>query len=389
MTVIVFAYLQFFGSGSGYSFGVNEFGSGFGGTSEGNFANPNLTWEKAKKLDVGVDASFFHERLTFSADYFREHRYDIITHLSGSDKLGFPNIVGKDAPFVNAGIVDNQGIDFEIGWNGRIGKDFFYYVKPNFTFARNKIKFMSEVEYAYDWRQNTGKRIDENFVYVVDHFVHDQAEADKLNAMNHGDGFQPWGSLYPGDVVYKDLNNDGRIDDNDRCAMGNPRTPEIQFGMPIGFQYKGFDMTLLFQGAASTSLLLNGAATWDFPNYYQDQIGKVKPMHLNRWTEETKDVATYPRLTIGAYENNKNGSSSLYLYNASYLRLKNLEVGYTLPKNLIRFAGLQNVRFYMQGMNLLTIDGLKDVDVDPETKEGNGAWYPIQRIFNFGVDITY
>ena len=384
-----FAYLQFFGSGSGYSFGVNEFGSGFGGTSEGNFANPNLTWEKAKKLDVGVDASFFHERLTFSADYFREHRYDIITHLSGSDKLGFPNIVGKDAPFVNAGIVDNQGIDFEIGWNGRIGKDFFYYVKPNFTFARNKIKFMSEVEYAYDWRQNTGKRIDENFVYVVDHFVHDQAEADKLNAMNHGDGFQPWGSLYPGDVVYKDLNNDGRIDDNDRCAMGNPRTPEIQFGMPIGFQYKGFDMTLLFQGAASTSLLLNGAATWDFPNYYQDQIGKVKPMHLNRWTEETKDVATYPRLTIGAYENNKNGSSSLYLYNASYLRLKNLEVGYTLPKNLIRFAGLQNVRFYMQGMNLLTIDGLKDVDVDPETKEGNGAWYPIQRIFNFGVDITY
>ena len=94
-------------------------------------------------------------------------------------------------------------------------------------------------------------------------------------------------------------------------------------------------------------------------------------------------------MTIGAYENNKNGSSSLYLYNASYLRLKNLEVGYTLPKNLIRFAGLQNVRFYMQGMNLLTIDGLKDVDVDPETKEGNGAWYPIQRIFNFGVDITY
>ena len=112
-------------------------------------------------------------------------------------------------------------------------------------------------------------------------------------------------------------------------------------------------------------------------------------MHFNRWTEETKDVATYPRLTIGTNDNNKNSNSSLYLYNASYLRLKNVEIGYTLPKHLIRFAGLQNVRFYVQGMNLLTFDGLDDVDVDPETKNGDGSWYPIQRIFNFGIDITY
>lgn len=191
---------------------------------------------------------------------------------------------------------------------------------------------MNEVVYADDWRRNTGKRIDEHFVYEVDHFVYDQAEADKLNAMNNNNGFQQWGKLYPGDVVYKDLNGDGVINDDDRRAMGNPRTPEIQFGIPLGIQYRGFDISFLFQGAASTSLLLNGPATWDFPAYEQDQIGKVKPMHLNRWTEETKDVATYPRLTIGAYENNKNESSSLYLYNASYLRLKNVEVGYSLPK---------------------------------------------------------
>ena len=385
-----FAYLQFFKEGDKYSYGVNEFGNEYSALKEGNFANPNLTWEKARKLNIGIDASFFNERLTFSADYFYEHRYDIITNLSDAGKLGYPGIVGKDAPFVNSGIVDNRGIDFEIGWNGNIGDDFRYYIKPNFTFARNKITFMNEVSYDNEWRANTGKRIDEYFVYEVDHFVYDQAEADRLNAMNNGEGFQPWGTLYPGDVVYKDLNGDGKIDDeHDRRAMGNPRTPEIQFGIPLGLQYKGFDVSLLFQGAANSSILLNGAGVWDFPQYDQDQIGKVKPMHLNRWTEETKDFATYPRLTIGKNDNNKNSNSSLFLYNASYLRLKNVEIGYTLPKSAIRFAGLQNVRFYVQGMNLVTFDSLGDVDVDPETKEGDGAWYPIQRIFNFGVDITY
>lgn len=385
-----FAYLQFYGGGNGYSFGVNEFGNGHSGISEGNFANPNLSWEKAEKLNIGIDAALFKQRLTFTVDFFKEHRYDIITGLSGGEKLGFPDIVGKDAPFINSGIVDNYGIDFEIGWNGRVGRDFRYFIRPNFTFARNKIIFMNEIPRDNEYRRNTGKRIDEHFVYVFDRFVYDQAEADRLNAMNNGAGFQPWGKLYPGDVVYKDLNGDGKIDDEgDKMNMGYPRTPEIQFGIPFGVQYKGFDMSVLLQGAMNSSVLLNGAAVWDFPQYEQDQIGKVKPMHLNRWTEETKDYARYPRLTYGANNNNKNTSSSLFLYDASYLRLKNVEVGYSLPQKAIRFAGLQNVRIYVQGMNLLTFDNLKDVDVDPETKSGDGAWYPIQRVFNFGVDITY
>ncbi len=385
-----FAYLQFYVGGSGYSFGINEFGSGLSGLREGNFANPNLTWEKARKLNIGIDASLLRQRLNFSVDYFNEYRYDIITSLSGGDKLGFPDIVGKDAPFINSGIVENHGIDFEIGWNGRIGRDIRYYIRPNFTFARNKIKFMNEIPYEEEYRRNTGKRIDEHFVYVFDRFVYDQEDADRLNAMNSGNGFQPWGRLYPGDVVYKDLNGDGRIDDEgDRMHMGYPRTPEIQFGIPVGIQYKGFDLSVLFQGATNSSILLNGAAVWDFPAYEQDQTGKVKPMHFNRWTEETKDTATYPRLTIGANNNNKNGQSSLFLYDASYLRLKNFEIGYSLPGKAIRFAGLQTVRVYVQGMNLLTFDNLKEVDVDPETRSGDGSWYPVQRIFNFGIDITY
>ncbi len=387
-----FAYLQFYTTrdAGSYHFGVNEFGNNYSGLQEGNFANPDLTWEKSRKLNLGIDASLFNERLTLTIDYFKEHRYDIITSLSGGNKLGFPDIAGKDAPFINSGIVDNYGIDFEIGWNGRIGRDFRYYIKPNFTFARNKIKFMNEIYYADEYRRNTGRRIDEYFVYITDHFVRDQEEADRLNAMNGGSGFQPWGRLYPGDVVYKDLNADGQIDDEgDRTYMGYPRTPEIQYGIPVGIQYKGFDLSLLFQGAANSSLLLEGAAVWDFPAYEQDQVGKVKPMHLDRWTEATKDAAKYPRLTYGANDNNKNKNSNLFLYDASYLRLKNIEIGYSLPNNTIKFAGLQNVRVYLQGMNLLTFDKLGDVDVDPETKNGSGDWYPIQRIFNFGIDITY
>lgn len=386
-----FIYLQYYGGGGGVDFGTNEFGTGAGGgIREGDLANIDLTWEKAEKLNIGIDAAFFKSRLTFSADYFREHRYDIITDLSGSDKLGFPAIVGKNAPYLNSGIVDNQGIDLEIGWNGTVGKDFRYWIKPNFTFARNKIKFMNEIDREYDYRRATGKRIDEHFVYVFDHFVNDQAEADKLNAMNEGAGFQPWGKLQPGDVVYKDLNGDGKIEDlGDRTSMGNPRTPEIQFGIPVGLQYKNFDFSMIFQGATNTSVRLEGAAVWDFPVFGQDKFGKVKPMHLNRWTEETKETATYPALHYGDYKNNKNSESSLFLYNASYLRLKNIEVGYTLPKKWIRPAGLQNVRIYAQGLNLITWDGLDDVDIDPETREGSGDWYPVQRVFNFGIDITY
>ena len=387
-----FAYLQFYGGGSGYNFGDPDFQNGGpAAQSEGNLANANLTWEKSRKMNIGLDASLWNGKLTIVFDYFREHRYDIITSLSGGDKLGFPAIVGKAAPFINSGIVDNHGVEFEIGWNGKVGKHFRYNIKPNFTFARNKIIFQNEIPRDYAWRASTGGRIGQHFVYVFDHFVNDQAEADRLNAMNDGNGYQPWGKLYPGDVVYKDISGNGRINDlEDRIPMGYPRIPEIQFGITITLQYKGLDFSMMFQGSANTSLLLTGSAIYDFAPYYQDQVGKVKPMHLNRWTEATKNTATYPRVTWGVNDNNKNPSSSLFLYDAKYIRLKNLEIGYSLPKQAIRFAGLQNVRIYFQGMNLLTFDGLKDVDVDPEQREQNdGIWYPIQRVLNIGIDITY
>lgn len=380
-----FPYLAFYGGGSGYHFG-NNFGTEVGGTSEGNLANENLTWEKARKLNVGIDFTTLNQRLALTVDAFYEYRFDIITDMNGDGIMGYPDIVGKDAALQNLGEVCNRGVDVELSWNDKIGKDFRYYIRPNLTFSRNRLEYKAEVARKNSWRKETGKRLYENFVYVFDHFVANQDEADRLNKI----GYQPWGQLIPGDVVYKDLDRNGVIDDEDRTAMGNPRSPELMFGIPFGFQYKNFDFSVLLQGATNTSILLNGAAVFDFPQFEQDKIGRVKKMHLDRWTPETAATAKYPALHYGTHDNNKNGNSSLFLYDASYLRLKNVEIGYNVSPNWLRKFHVQQARIYVQGLNLLTFDKLGDVDIDPETKSGDGAsWYPIQKVFNFGIDITF
>lgn len=380
-----FPYLAFYGSGSGYDFG-NNFGTNVGGTSEGNLANANLTWEKARKLNVGIDFTTLNQRLALTIDAFYEYRFDIITDMNSDGIMGYPDIVGKDAALQNLGEVSNRGVDIELSWNDKIGKDFRYYIRPNLTFSRNRLEYKAEVARKNSWRKETGKRLYENFVYVFDHFVADQEEADRLNKI----GYQPWGQLIPGDVVYKDLDRNGVIDDEDRTAMGNPRSPELMFGIPFGFQYKNFDFSVLLQGATKSSILLNGAAVFDFPQFEQDKIGRVKKMHLERWTPETAATAKYPALHYGTHDNNKNGNSSLFLYDASYLRLKNVEIGYNVSPKLLRKFHVQQARIYVQGLNLLTFDKLGDVDIDPETKSGDGAsWYPIQKVFNFGIDITF
>ena len=380
-----FPYLAFYGGGSGYDFG-NNFGTNVGGTSEGNLANANLTWEKARKLNVGIDFTTLNQRLALTIDAFYEYRFDIITDMNSDGIMGYPDIVGKDAALQNLGEVSNRGVDIELSWNDKIGKDFRYYIRPNLTFSRNRLVYKAEVARKNSWRKETGKRLYENFVYVFDHFVADQEEADRLNKI----GYQPWGQLIPGDVVYKDLDRNGVIDDEDRTAMGNPRSPELMFGIPFGFQYKNFDFSVLLQGATKSSILLNGAAVFDFPQFEQDKIGRVKKMHLDRWTPETAATAKYPALHYGTHDNNKNGNSSLFLYDASYLRLKNVEIGYNVSPKLLRKFHVQQARIYVQGLNLLTFDKLGDVDIDPETKSGDGAsWYPIQKVFNFGIDITF
>lgn len=388
-----FLYVQYYNNTSWPSWGLGQElnQSMGGGLSEGDLANPDLRWERGIKYNGGIDMTMFRNRFKLSVDGFFERRWDIITNTGGSYVIGIPDVFGKVSSYVNAGEVINRGVDVELGWSDRVGRDFSYYIKFNMGFARNKIINMMEIERDVPWMQETGKRVGEHFVYVVDHFVADQAEADLLNAMNDGKGYQPWGKLVPGDVVYKDLNDDGKIDDqHDKKAMGNPKTPELQFGIPIGFSYKGLDLSLLFQGAALTSLQLHGPAVYDFPSMgaQGNSMGKVKAMHLDSWTPDNTD-ASYPALHLGTHLNNKNSSSSLFLYDASYVRLKNVELGYSLPQKWVSKAHLQQVRIYVQGMNLLTFDKLSKLNMDPETGDGNGSWYPIQRVYNFGVNIVF
>lgn len=387
-----FGYLQFFNvDGSTYNLGTDLNSGVPSNVFEGALANPLLTWEKAKKSNIGIELRTLSNRLNVSADVFYEHRYDILTQPGTNGTRNLSAVVGQSSPQLNLGIVDNKGIDLEIGWTDNIGKNFSYYVKPNFSFSRNKIIFLNEIDRmapngkSVPYASRTGRRIGEQFVYVLDHFIRDQAEADKLNAQN----YQKWGKVIPGDAVYKDQNGDGQItDQEDRVAMGNPRNPEIQFGIPMGVSYKGFDLSLLFQGSANTSIMLTDAAAYDFPTYGQDIIGRVKTIHLNRWTPATAATATYPALHYGTYLNNKNSASSLFLTDASYLRVKNVEIGYSIANTILKKVGLTKARFYVQGLNLLTWDKLSKFDVDPETNNA-GDWYAIQRVVNFGVYITF
>ena len=380
-----FLYLPLYGGGSSYRFGEQNFENSQNGLREGRLANEDVTWEKSRKTNIGFDLGILGNRLNLAIDLFEDYRYDIITEL-GSNQIGFPDIVGKPSPFLNIGKVRNRGLDIELTYADQIGDNFSFMIKPNFTFARNKLIYWQEVSREHPYRQATGKRLDEHFVYEFDRFVKDQNEADELNESQ----YQPWGRLSPGDAIYKDLDGDGQITDlGDRQAMGNPRTPAIQFGLPITLAYKGFDFSLLFQGALQTSMLLKDAAVWDFANFDEDKLGAVRPIHLDRWTPETAETATYPALHIGNNENNKNPNSSLFLYDADYVRLKNVEIGYNLPKDLIAKIGLNQLRIYAQGMNLLTWSGLNDLSIDPEMGNTSGYWYPVLKVYNFGININF
>ncbi len=388
-----FGYMQFYTTnGNTYNIGMDQNSGVPAGVYEGALANPLLTWEKSKKANFGIDTRILKNRLNFTADVFYERRSQILNIPGQNYAKDISAVVGLSAPQINIGVVDNKGIDFELAWNDKIGKNFSYYIKPNMSFARNKIIFLNEVDHiAPDGKQvptayRTGKRIGEQFLYQFDHFIKDQAEADAINAA----GYQPWSTkLIPGDVVYKDQNGDGKItDQEDRISMGNPRNPEIQFGVPIGVSYKGFDASLLFQGAALVSVELTDAASWDFPTYGQDIIGRVKDLHLDRWTPATAATATYPALHYGPYLNNKNSQNSLFFADASYIRMKSVEIGYSVPSKIMRKLGFTKARFYVQGLNLITWDKLKKYDVDPETNTG-GDWYPIQRVASIGVEVTF
>ncbi len=359
-------------SGLNYNFGTTP--TNYTGITEGLGMTSAVTWEVATKYNVGIETQWWKNRISFNFDAFYEKRTGNLTtpgqYLIAAGVRSYPQL--------NIGEVENKGLEAELGWNHHIGKEFNYYVKSMFTFARNKILEQGEQVRAYDYMYRTGHRIGQQFGYLFDGFFQNYEQIAVAAAQ--------FGTLQPGDLRYRDLNGDGVINDSDITAHGFSNIPEIMYSATVGFSYKGFAISAMFQGAANTTVSLGAEVEWDFYNLASAQ----KTRHLARWTPETAATATYHRLTSSAIagdNNYLNSQSSFYSHNANYLRLKNLELSYTFPKSWLRKTPLAGVMFYASGYNLFTWDSLKVVD--PESRTGRAAFYPQTRIYNFGINVTF
>lgn len=343
---------------------------------EGTEGNSQVSWERSKKLNLGIDAKFFKKRLSLVADVFREHRVDILDY-----DLSRPLIYGmlnandgtKGFPPENIGEVLNQGFELELGWNHHIG-GLKYYAKGTFSFARNEILKIGEAPVTYEWSSKVGRPVGQRYGLICDGFYNTQEEIDALPS-----GFTS--NLKLGDLKYKDMNGDGITDKYDIVPIGRTQLPEIFYGITLGGEWKNFDMQLFFQGAARSDIYVNGYGYWEFTNQ-----SSVLQHHLGRWTEDNKENATYPSLSPATSEQNHR-LSTFWLKDGAYLRLKNVQVGYTLPTKWTKKAQINAIRFYVGGTNLLTFSSFKTYD--PESSDGDGSRYPLMKQVNAGVSLKF
>lgn len=360
-------------SGTGYGFGTDQL-TAVAGRQEGAMANPDVTWEKARKLNIGMEVTLWRNLLSANIDVFREKRNDIlITRGVIPDLLGVS--AGNLTP-ANMGIVVNRGIELELNHRHRIGK-VTYSLRANGSFARNKILFRDEISYPYDYLRSTGQQIGQIFGFTAIGFFNSKEEI--LNSPRQ------FGNLIPGDIKYKDLNGDGIIDNNDKGPIGKSTVPEFLYGISGNASWKNFDISVLFQGAGNYSARFSHEGAWEFYNG-----AKVMEQHLGRWTPETAATATYPALHYAQNTNNHQEFSSFFLKNATYVRLKNVEIGYTFRRlNIGKNTGISSLRVYANGMNLYTWDRMGNGSYDPEAPSGKGFFYPQLRVVNLGISADF
>lgn len=357
-----FAYNQYYTSGGSYNFGNTQ--TVAPGVVEDALANPYLSWEKADKFNAGISGRLFNH-LSFNVEYFSNKFYDLLQTRGASGSLA-----GVTFPMENLGISRYSGLDLQLLYQGQKG-NFSYYVSPNVSLLQSKVIFSDEVFRPYDWMERTGMPVGQRFGYIADGLYRSDAE---IGSSPKPAGYTP----VPGDIRFKDLNGDNVINEYDQAAIGTTK-PMLYYGITIGAGWKGFDISALLQGVANRDLLLTGNGLWEFQNAGRSQ---AYAHHLGRWTPETAATATYPRLSIGANPNNHQ-TSSYWIRSGDYARLKNLEVGYTLPAHLTRRARINSVRVFFNATNLLTLSSLDEVD--PEAS--NPALYPIQKVLNAGIHI--
>ena len=359
-------------SGGGAIFGEDPVSRA--GFVEGKLGNPNVTWEKALKQNYAAEFKFFKNRLNLNVDYFLEERSNILTarrtvpiHVAA---------VLQDA--YNIGRVKNGGYEIELGWADKIGQA-SYWLSGNYSFARNKIVFMDEAyNTAFPLLNQTGQRVGEVFGYTF------------MGFFNSQDDIAKWPRQFnmnqrPGDVKYADITGDGIVDVNDRSPIMNPSFPEINYGFSGGFKIKDLDVSFMFQGAANMSMSLGFNALLPF-SAYGSAMGFIK----DRWYAGSPDNnanARIPRLTLNYADMTNYYNSSLWIRDASYLRLRNVQVAYNIKENILKRGGINSMRLIVSGQNLFTWDTLKFID--PENIATGSMTYPQLKVFNFGLNLQF
>ena len=356
-----------------YFFGT----TGNTGIFEQQYPNYGVTWERANKYNVGLEFNLFDSLITGNVDYFYEKRNDILT-----EYLTRPQWVGVTMAAANLGQTKNSGIEVELHHNGTIGKDFNYNVGFTFSHAKNEIISMDEPSAKTDYRKREGHPIGQYFGLIADGFI----TSEDIASGNLPKSTFAMKDLQPGDLKYRDMNGDGFIDDRDETFIGYSDVPENTYALTLGANYKGIGFSVMFQGVDHVSRYYDAEAMYAFVNG-----GKVKEHHLDRWNPSVSEAenlanAQYPLLHYAAYGDHNQRLNSFFLKNGSFFRLKNIELSYSLPANLIKHAGMSQCRLYINANNLITWDHLNKL-TDPESNGSN--LYPICKTINFGLNVTF
>ncbi|NEW84187.1 MAG: SusC/RagA family TonB-linked outer membrane protein [Mariniphaga sp.] len=355
---------QYYPYNGGYYFGTGN--TSVWGVIQGSPANTNVTWEKEKSANIGIEATLLNH-LDLSLDLFNRDRYDILVQPNATvaDFMGFTK------PYLNQGKANNKGFEATLRYYSDKTKDFQFFAEASLWYYKNKVVYNSEALKLFNYQYSTGQPIGQPFGLVALGFFKDQAD---INASPK----QIWTVVKPGDVKYQDQNGDNKIDDNDSYPIGKIGLPNITGGLHLGTRYKGFDLDLFFQGVTGNTAYFSGSNFQALQN--NGQIGAIA---LNRWTAATAETATYPRLTTYNDDNNFR-YSSLWQRDGSFIKLRSVELGYTLPSRIAKLALLDNARFFINGTNLFSLDhmeGYKDAEY--------GSNYPVLRSFSVGVKVQF
>lgn len=362
--------------GRGYVTGTN-FNKYLPGVSISRYANDQITWETAAKFNVGLELGLFNA-FNFEADYFVEHRSNILSDRIISSSLGLETGVKA-----NVGEAKSKGVDGRITYNKNFSNGLWIQAMANFTYSTNEITKIEEPDYSETpWLSRVGQPINQTWGYIAERLFVDQNEVDNSP-------IQTFGEYTGGDIKYRDINGDGRISGLDKVPIGNPTAPEIVYGFGASLGYKGIDFSCFFQGLTNESFWISPTATAPFVDAVGgDQIGNNQLLQVwadSHWSENNRDIyAKWPRLS-STYNNNNNQTSTWFMQDGSFMRLKSVEIGYTIPEKILNKWGMTNFRFYVSGTNLLTFSKFKLWD--PEMA-WNGLGYPTQMNLNAGLQIS-